>query len=386
MNLKALIEKRNSIVKSMEGIIKLVETEQRAMTDEESTQFDAYKNEVNALDKTIKAANEQRKIEETILEDANGNGNNEPTVEEKEERAFKEFIDAAIEQRAVTGQNLTKGANGAIIPQTIFKRVITKIQEICPIFERCTTFAGKGIIKLPVYGADGSHDISVAYQEEFAEITADIGKFTTIDFDSYLVGALALLSKSLISNSDIDVVEFVIIEMAKKISYFIEKESLPGTRGKSSGALSTTNTMTAAKATSITSDELIDLQAKVPTAYQMDACWTMHPETFAFIKKLKDSNGQYLLNTNAIGEGFPYLLLGKPVYLSDNMPKMAAGAIAVLYGDYAGLGVRTSNGIEMQILVEKYATLHAYGILANFEIDTKVINAQQLATLKMAAS
>ena len=118
--------------------------------------------------------------------------------------------------------------------------------------------------------------------------------------------------------------------MAEEIASFLEKELLNGTASKATGALSTTTGLTAAAAAAITADELIDLQAKVKQVYQNGACWTMHPDTFTAIKKLKDANNRYLLQDDVTGE-FPYRLLGKPVYLSDNMPVMAAGAKAVSY-------------------------------------------------------
>ena len=74
------------------------------------------------------------------------------------------------------------------------------------------------------------------------------------------------------------------------------------------------------------------------------------------------------------------------MYLSDNMPKLAAGASAVLYGDYSGLSVNLREDISIQVLREKYATQHAIGVVAWFEFDSKVTDNQKLAVLKMKAS
>ena len=182
-----------------------------------------------------------------------------------------------------------------------------------------------------------------------------------------------------------NVTDFIINQMAEEIALFLEKELLNGTSGKATGALSTPTAVTAASATAITADELIELQAQVKQVYQANACWTMEPETFTSLKKLKDSNGRYLLQDDVTGE-FPYRLLGKPVYLSDNMPKLAAGASAVLYGDYSGLSVNLREDISIQVLREKYATQHAIGVVAWFEFDSKVTDNQKLAVLKMKAS
>ena len=110
----------------------------------------------------------------------------------------------------------------------------------------------------------------------------------------------------------------------------------------------------------------------------------MHPDTFVSIKKLKDGNNRYLLQDDFTGE-FSYRLLGKPVYISDNMPKIESGTKAVLYGDLSGLSVNMRENVQIQILQEKYATQHAVGVVAWFEFDSKVTDEQKLAVLTMHA-
>ena len=111
----------------------------------------------------------------------------------------------------------------------------------------------------------------------------------------------------------------------------------------------------------------------------------MSPDTFSKIRKLKDTTNRYMLETN-LSNGFPYTLLGKPVYVSDNMPAMAASAKAVLYGDMTGLAVNMREDISIEVLREKYATQHAVGINAWFEFDSNVIDSQKLAVLAMKAA
>ena len=137
----------------------------------------------------------------------------------------------------------------------------------------------------------------------------------------------------------------------------------------------------------IKADKLIELQGKVKTPFQANACWTMAPATFTAIRKLKDSTGQYLLQQGGgITNAFPYTLLGKPVYLSDNMPLIASGNKAVLYGDYSGLSVNLRENFEIQPLYEKYATQHAVGLVAWLEMDSKITEADKLAALVMSVS
>lgn len=379
-NLKALMERREELRQNMETLVNTADTECRAMTEEETTQFDAAESEIRAIDATIEREERARGVSNLPA----------PTAAEEraaaEESAFVDYVLGRASELRAGEQNMTMANNGAIIPTSIADRIVTAVRDRCPILSGATIYRVNGTLKVPVWGkANTTHDIAVGYQTEFTELTADSGKFTSVDLSGYLAGALTLIGNSVENNSVFNVTDFIINQMAEEIALFLEKELLNGTSGKATGALSTPTAVTAASATAITADELIELQAQVKQVYQANACWTMAPETFTSLKKLKDSNGRYLLQDDVTGE-FPYRLLGKPVYLSDNMPKLAAGASAVLYGDYSGLSVNLREDISIQVLREKYATQHAIGVVAWFEFDSKVTDSQKLAVLTMKSA
>ena len=379
-NLKALMERREELRQNMETLVNTADTECRAMTEEETAQFDAAESEIRAIDATIEREERTRGVSNLPA----------PTDAEEraaaEESAFVDYVMGRVSELRAGEQNLTVANNGAIIPTSIADRIVTAVRDRCPILSGATIYRVNGTLKVPVWGkANTTHDIAVGYQTEFTELTADSGKFTSVDLSGYLAGALTLIGNSVENNSVFNVTDFIINQMAEEIALFLEKELLNGTSGKATGALSTPTVVTAASATAITADELIELQAQVKQVYQANACWTMAPETFTSLKKLKDSNGRYLLQDDVTGE-FPYRLLGKPVYLSDNMPKLAAGASAVLYGDYSGLSVNLREDISIQVLREKYATQHAIGVVAWFEFDSKVTDSQKLAVLNMKSA
>lgn len=400
--IKSLEEKRGGLIAEMDKLIADAKAEVRAFTDEEQKHISELETEIKGLNATIdaerraeevKAGINAKKQEERSEPEQRAEGTEQKrntVITEAESRAFLSYIrsggNSPIETRAGE-QNITIGNNGAIIPVSITNQIINKVNEICPIMGRSTRYAVKGKLKIPVWGDADGHNIAVNYQEEFKEITADAGKFTSVELDGYLIGSLVLIGKSVINNSQIDVTSFIISEIVKAIARFNEGELLKGTE-KIQGALNTTNIVTTNSSTNITSDDLIDLQSKIPTAYQANACWTMHPDTFTRIKKLKDANGQYLMmnNTSNISNAFPYVVLGKPVYLSDNMPKVEAGAKSILYGDYSGLSTNIREQMEIEVLMEKYSTQHAIGIIAWYELDAKVTDNQKLAVLQQKAA
>lgn len=396
---KSLAEQRADALSEMQSILDKAKEETRAMTDEETNRLDELEKNVSAIDKSMEKEKRALDVLKTAapVETNDAEPDAEPAqkgdVPESEKRAFLRAVDNLMEKR--TGeQNFDMGNNGAIISQSIAQRIITEVKEMCPILAGCTMYAVKGTLKVPVYGnkkIDGvDHNITVGYQTEFNEITADAGAFTSIDLTGYLCGALTLIGRSVITNSEIDAFDFIISEIAKRIALFIEKELLTGSGAANhhcTGALSTTNTINAESVSSISADKLIELQAKVPTVFQTNAGWTMHPTTFTALRKLKDSTGQYLLQqAGGITSEFPYTLLGKPVHLSDNMPVVASGAKAILYGDYSGLSVNMRENIEIQALYEKYATQHAIGLVAWFEMDSNITEPDKLAALVMSVT
>lgn len=379
-NLKAIMEKRDELQQKMDSLVSKADQETRAMTDEEVAEFDAAEKEIRAIDETIARDERARSAEKKTV----------PTAMEEravaEEREFADYVMGKITEMRAGEQNMTMSNNGAIIPTTISNRIIKAVKDRCPILARATIYNVKGTLKVPVWGkANTTHDIAVGYQTEFTEITADSGKFTSVDLGGYLAGALTLIGKSVENNGSFSVVDFIVNQMAEEIAFWIEGQLLIGTGSNAAqGATNTTTVLTAASSTAITADELIDLQAKIKQAYQANACWIMNPTTFTAVKKLKDGNNRYLLQDDVTGE-FPFRLLGRPIFLSDNMPAIAAGAKAVLYGDCSGLSVNFRENISIQVLQEKYATQHAIGVVSWFEFDAKVTDNQKLAVLAMKA-
>ena len=385
MNLKELTEKRNALVEEMKAIRDTAKIEKRSISEEEAELFEQKDAELRSLEATIKIEERARDLKLNVVSEEK---KEEIKKEDIEMRSFANYIrekaGMIVENRSGE-QNLTMTNNGAVIPTTIAQMVVSTVKELCPIFAKATIFNVKGTLKVPVWGlANTTHDITVAFQSEFTDITADSGQFTSVDLTGFLAGALTLVGQSVANNSDIDVVSYIVQEMSKKIAIFLETKLLNGQSSYNDGALSTTTNLNAGSTSAITADNLIDLQAKVPTVYQANACWTMAPATFTAIRKLKDGQGQYLLQPSLTAET-PYVLLGKPVYLSDNMPAIGSANKAVLYGDYSGLAVNMREDISIQILREKYATMHALGVVSWFEFDSAVIDNQKLATLTMSA-
>lgn len=375
-NLKALMEKRAEQQAIMDKLVSGADQETRAMTEDEVAQFDAAEKEIRAIDETIAREERARKIDYKAAPI-------EERAEAAEERAFVNFLrDTVSENRA--DAPMTFGANGAVVPTTIANRILTKVVDICPIYQKATRYNVGGNLQLPYYD-ETSGAITMTYADEGTAAESTTGKFLNIELKGYLGRALTKVSKSLINNSQFDILNFVIGQMSVSIAKFIEKELIKGTAGKIAGLTGVTQTITAASATAVTADEIIKLKDAVKDAFQNDTMFIMSSATRTAIRLLKDSSQRYLLQDD-ITSPFGTTLLGKPVYVSDNMDDMAAGKTAIYYGDFSGLAVKVSENVNIQILREKYAEEHQDAVLAFVELDAKVDNAQKIAKLVMKAT
>ena len=376
MNIKGLEERRSDLKGQLEAMLDTAKAEERAMTSEEITKFDELENEIKNIDATIEREERTNMNEnKEIVKDA--------TVEERDIKSFADYIRntvTGVESRAET--NLTKGDNGAVIPKTIVKKIVEKVEEISPIYKMATKYNIGGTVNVPK--EDNTSDtITVAYANEFAELESRANKFATIELTGFLYGALTKIAKSLLRNSDFDLTNWVINKMSKQIAKFIDGELINGTSGKISGVAgsydATNMKVTLAKASAITADELIDTQELIPDAYQADSIWVMNRSTRKAIRKLKDGQGNYLLEKDSTSK-WGYKLMGNDVYCTDRMSALGtASKPVVMYGDFSGLAVKEGEKTEIQVLTEKFATQHAIGVVAWGELDAKVEDTQKIA-------
>lgn len=390
MRIKALTEKMDAIVEQMETMTASAvddNGEERAFSEEEQATFNDLQEKATNLKNTIEAEERARDLELKPVEQK-VEEKKEMTIEERaiaEERAFADYLRGVVsEERA----DMAKADGAATIPTTIANKIITKVWDICPIAARATRYNAKGTLSIPYYPATVSGatpDLAMAYAAEFSELQSTSGKFTSIDLQAFLAGVLTKVSKSLVNNSQFDIVGFVVDHMAENIARWLERECLVGTTNKITGLAAATQTKEAAAAAAVTADELIDLQGMVKDAFQPNACWIMAPSTRDAIRKLKDREDRYLLAPD-YREGFGYMLLGKPVFVSDNMPALGAGNKEIFYGDMSGLALKFSEDINIEVLRERFATEHAIGVVGYLECDAKIENEQKIAVLVGKAS
>lgn len=394
MSVKQLTEKKNDLITRAEEIVNTAESEGRDLTTAEMAEVTKIRAEVDGVKSQLKTRSE---VEEMAKDAAPAEAEpvekteDDKETEEAEERAFEAHLRGIWSDMNERSDNtpLSKGNNGAVVPVTIAKRIIRKLYEISPIAERATKYQMAGTLTIPYYTENETDYINVAFQgAEFTKLSANSGKFTTISLSDYVAGALTLISRQMINNVEFDLVGYVVDQMAYSIRRFLENVLLNGSgaitgqTGTVTGLTDVTLTTTTASANAITADDLISLQCSIKDIFQEGAIWIMSSKTREAIRKLKSNTGYYLLNQD-VTSAFGQRLLGHDVYVSDNMPEIGDGKPVIYYGNMAGLALKFSQNLEIQVLREKYADQNADGVIAWFSFDSKVEDAQRIAKLVM---
>ena len=142
--------------------------------------------------------------------------------------------------------------------------------------------------------------------------------------------------------------------------------------------------VTAASATAVTADEIIDLFHSLKTPYRKNAIWILNDSTVKAIRKLKSGNGEYLWQP-ALRDGEVNTILGRPYFTSAFAPDIEAGAKVMAFGDFNYYWIGDRQGISFKRLNELYAGNGQVGFLASKRLDGKLVLPEAVQVLQMKA-
>jgi HK97 family phage major capsid protein len=239
--------------------------------------------------------------------------------------------------------------------------------------------------KIPIVASKGSANW---IDEEGPYVDSD-DSFGQVTIGAFKLGTTIKISEELINDSVFDLEAYISKEFARRIGNREEEAFFTGDgNGKPTGILTAVGGaqlgVTAASATAITADELVDLFYSLNTPYRKNAVWLMNDSTVKAVRKLKDGQGQYLWQS-ALTSDTPNTLLGRPVYTSAYMPSVAAGEKTVAFGDFSYYWIADRQGRSFKRLNELYAANGQIGFLGSQRVDGKLILPEAIKVLQQKA-
>ena len=237
--------------------------------------------------------------------------------------------------------------------------------------------------KIPLVASHGT----ASWVDEEGVIPESDDSFGQITLGAHKVASIIKVSDELLQDSVFDVESYIATEFARRVGDAEEAAFITGDgAGKPIGMLHETNGaatgVTAASATAITADELIDLVYSLKAPYRKRAIFLFNDQTIKAIRKLKDGNGQFLWQPG-LQMGQPNTLLGYRYETSTHMPVIGASAKPILFGDLSSYWIADREGRSIKRLNELYATTGQVGFRVTQRLDGRLVQQEGMKCLTM---
>ena len=393
MTVNELRTKRATLWNTMEGFLDTHRTDKGVLSAEDDATYNNMEKELDALTTEIKRMERRDAIEAELNKPVGSPLTGKPEKVEPEKagrasNAYKEDFGRHLRGKTLLHNVLSEGTDadgGYLVPEEFERQIVTTLDEANVI---------RSLAKVITTGSE--RKIPVAASHSTAQWTLENGAYTESNptfgqkqIDAYKLTDLIRVSQELLQDSAFDLESYIADEFARAFGIAEEQAFCVGTGTNQPTGIFTANGgtvgVTAAATTAITADELISLVYALKSPYRRNAKFLMNDSTVAAIRKLKDLNGAYMWQPS-VQAGQPDRLLGYEIYTSPYVPTIAAGALAIAFGDFQNYWIADRAGRTVQRLNELYATNGQVGYVATERVDGKVILAEGIQLLKMKAS
>jgi len=294
--------------------------------------------------------------------------------------AMRNKVNPSVQNALQIGED---SEGGFLVPDEYENQLVQALQEANVLRNLCNVInTSHGDRKIPVVASHGS----AAWMDEEGAFTESDDAFTQVTLSAYKLGTMLKVSDELLNDSYFGLEAYIAAEFARRIGAAEEEGFLTGNgSSKPTGLLHTTGGaslgVTAASATAINIDEVLDLYHSLKSSYRKNATFLVNDATIKALRKLKDGQGQYLWQPS-VQAGTPDTILNRPVVTSQYMPTAAAGEKTILFGDFKYYWIADRQGRTFKRLNELYAANGQVGFLASQRLDAKLILSEAIKVLQ----
>ena len=375
--------------------------EDGTMTAEDNATYQRMEDEVINLGKEIERLERQASIDAELNRAVGQPITGKPGADsaakpEKKGRASDEYREAfwqAMRTRNITREVFntlqigTDAKGGYLVPDEYQRTLIDAREDqniIRGLAHVITTSSGD--TQIPVVASKGS----ASWIQEEAQYVESDNTFGLVTLGAFKLATMIKVSEELLNDSAFDIPAYIAREFARRVGAAEEEAFLTGNgTGKPLGLLAASGGaetgVTAASATAITMDEVLDLYYSLRAPYRRSSVFIMNDATVKALRKLKNNTGDYIWQPS-VKEGEPDRLLGRPIYTSAFMPAMAAGEKPIIFGDLSYYWIADRETRVFKRLDELYAATGQVGFLGRERVDGKVILPEAIKVLEMKSA
>lgn len=293
----------------------------------------------------------------------------------------------SVSHEVMNALQIGTDSEGGYLAPDEYQRTLVQALEEENIFRKLAHVisTSSGERKIPVVSSKGT----ASWIDEEATYPESDDAFGLVSIGAHKLATMIKVSEELLNDSVFDVPAYIAGEFARRIGAAEEAAFFTGDgSSKPTGILAATGGadlgVTAAAADKITADELIDLFYSLRAPYRRKSVWLLNDSTVKAIRKLKNSNGDYLWQPS-LTAGAPDTILNRPVYTSSCMPVLGADNKAIAFGDMSYYWIADRQGRSFKRLNELYAANGQVGFMSSERVDGKLVLAEAVKTLKMGS-
>ena len=392
-----LREKRAKLWDTTKAFLDSRRNDQGILSAEDTATYEKMESDVVSLGKEIERLERQAVLDLELAKPTSGAITNRPGQSQEPEktgRASSEykaaFWKAMKEKTAFEVKNAlqvgTDSEGGYLAPDEFERTLVEALQEE-NLFRQLATLitTSSGDRKIPVVASKGT----ASWVDEEGAIPESDDAFGQVSIGAYKLATMIKVSQELLNDSVFNLERYIAREFGRRIGAKEEEAFFIGDgTGKPTGIFHSTGGagvgVTAASASAITIDEIMDLFYSLKSPYRKNGVFITNDATIKAIRKLKDGNGQYLWQPS-VSAGQPDNLLNRPLKTSAYVPVIASAAKTIAFGDFSYYWVADRQGRSFQRLNELFAVNDQVGFKATQRVDGKLILAEAVKVLQMKA-
>ena len=377
MSMSTIMELRNKRASLWDQTKSFLEThrDENGMVDAASVeQYDKMTANVKALGDEIKRLEDQMEIDAQFAAPTTApvqmkpmarKDKVKPTATEEYNNAFWDAMRAEIHTLEVhNALSVGKDDEGGFTVPDEFERKLVQGLEENNIFRQMAHVirTSSGTRKIPI----ANDTLEASWIDEGEEIPETTTKFAQATLNAYKMGTLIRVSNELLNDSAFDIASYIADRFGKAMGRTEEKAFIVGTGDKQPSGLlhNTTGAQlgtTADSETAVSFDDIFKLYYSLKSPYRSKAAFLCNEELLLQLMMLKDGQSNYIWHP-ALDIGKPDTILGRPIYTSGYMPRVAAGQKVLVFGDMSHYWIADRSSRTFKRLNELYAVTDQIGV------------------------
>lgn len=275
------------------------------------------------------------------------------------------------------------GAGGYLVPDEYDDRLVQALEEKNILRKLGKTLVTEHDLKIPVSLSNGDAD----WVEEGKPMTFMDAEFGQVKIGAFKLGTAVRCTDEMLEDSGVDLESFIEDAFATALGDKEEEAFFTGDgNGKPTGIVYQAEVAEEVTVDELNLDTALDLMYSVKRSYRENgAVFIMSEEAYLILRKQKVRDGKYVWSRD-LRDSEPDTLFGVPVYVTKNLPELANGNVAMLYGDFSYYWIGDRGKRKMKRLEERYAEQGLVAFITSQRVDAKLVLPEAVKSVKIKSA